>query len=591
MQAIIFADNDNVFKRIGGLSVLERHILSLVNKDVVKIFIISLEKDKIGKAIGNLPKNISSDFEIVPSFCDALKLSFMDGYIVNENVVYKERFLEINDKTQCIKLSKAKIFYVPYKILKKIADFEDIFDMSKEISVLKEDFIMIENKKSGSLARKFLINSLNNKHDDLILSSINALISKIIARIYAKLSFPVFSTLFVSFITGFFAVFLLFCLDKSVNEVVSSVIFYFSTILFLSSGKYSAINFKNPSKSDFFDRIFYEINFFILIASASMYSYLTYYYANAYIVIITGLTLLLFIVGKLIARYNENESPLEIKVKKSVFFVFCKSFFTISSASLIMLFFALFKVFWLITFFAFVISLLFFIINFIVLLAFLSKGRKIKKTYKNIKACLFDFDGTLVDDMQEFADLAALTMGKYYGISFKLARKRYVDLTGIPFVQQINAILPGAEKNNEAVEYFETNKEDIFFNKNVEEDVKNTLVWLKEKGLKIAVSSGGFKEMIDKFCEKEGIEFDEVLGFSENFEKGPDHFKYLLDTFNIDKDELLFCGDSLKDAKKGLDFGIKFIAVTGTFTKERFKEKFNNIEIVDGIYELKKILG
>jgi phosphoglycolate phosphatase-like HAD superfamily hydrolase len=235
-------------------------------------------------------------------------------------------------------------------------------------------------------------------------------------------------------------------------------------------------------------------------------------------------------------------------------------------------------------------AIIIFLVYIMKLIVYTNNHHKLIKQYKNIKACLFDFDGTLVDDMMEFADLAGLTMNKFYNTGFEIARKRYIDITGIPFIQQIHAIYPGALKNDEANFFFETNKEELFFNEHIEEDVKETLIWLKNKGYKIAVSSGGFRDMMVEFCKRDNVDFDFILGYEKGFEKGPEHFSYLLKEFNIGKDELLFMGDSLKDGEKGINFGIKFIAKIGTFSKKAFKEKFNNILTVNRISELKKIL-
>jgi len=222
--------------------------------------------------------------------------------------------------------------------------------------------------------------------------------------------------------------------------------------------------------------------------------------------------------------------------------------------------------------------------------SYLREKRAIRAQYKKIKACLFDFDGTLVDDMDDFADLAAKTIERYYGVPFTLARKKYVEFTGLPFILQLHAIFPGALRNEEVSNDFETAKESIFFSKHIEPGVRKTLNWLKQKGIKISVTSGGFKDSIDEFCKKEGIEFDLIMGYEKGFEKGPTHFAHLLKTFQLKKEEVLFMGDSLKDAEKGLSYGFRFIAKCGLFSKKDFLEKFKGIETINCISELRKRL-
>jgi len=44
----------------------------------------------------------------------------------------------------------------------------------------------------------------------------------------------------------------------------------------------------------------------------------------------------------------------------------------------------------------------------------------------NPKVVMFDLDGTLVDTMEHFADLAAELINQYYGVEWQLARRRYL---------------------------------------------------------------------------------------------------------------------------------------------------------------------
>ncbi len=54
--------------------------------------------------------------------------------------------------------------------------------------------------------------------------------------------------------------------------------------------------------------------------------------------------------------------------------------------------------------------------------------------------------------------------------------------------------------------------------------------------------------------ENEKLDFDIVLGFREGFEKGKAHFDYVKDKFGLDKEDMTFVGDSLKDAEKAYNY-------------------------------------
>lgn len=204
------------------------------------------------------------------------------------------------------------------------------------------------------------------------------------------------------------------------------------------------------------------------------------------------------------------------------------------------------------------------------------------------KAYLFDFDGTLVDTMSSFADLAGKIINEFHPeISFKQARARYLETSGIPFYQQLEIIYPDDPSNPEKTKRFEEGKKTIFFNEKFSDEVRETIENLKGKGHFVGVSSNNFKELLDLFIEREGLKFDTVLGFRTSFEKGRDHFVYLGEQFNFNwGEDVIFVGDSLKDAEKALSNGVEFIGLCGTFKREDFKKIDKNIKTVDRFSEI-----
>ena len=204
-----------------------------------------------------------------------------------------------------------------------------------------------------------------------------------------------------------------------------------------------------------------------------------------------------------------------------------------------------------------------------------------------VKACLFDFDGTLVNTMDGFADIAAKVINRYHPqITFTEAREKYLTTSGIPFFQQLELIVPNDSTNSEKATIFEEEKQEGFFKAEFSKEVKATLRKLREKGLLVGVASNNFQTLIDKFIAQHDLVFDIVLGYRENFSKGQDHFNFILEKYNLAKEDLLFVGDSLKDAEKALDFGIKFVGLCGIFSKEQFMKIDSKIITINYIEEL-----
>jgi len=209
---------------------------------------------------------------------------------------------------------------------------------------------------------------------------------------------------------------------------------------------------------------------------------------------------------------------------------------------------------------------------------------------EHIQAVIFDFDGTLVDTMQSFADTAADVMATRYGVQFDWARKRYLDTSGIPFFQQLEVIFPDDQRNGDAANEFEQRKLDAFFDEKFPNDVVQTITLLRELGYAVAISSNNFQELIDQFVNRESLHFDAALGCRENFFKGKDHFHHLQTLLNLTADQLLFVGDSLMDEVRARENGVRFIGKTGTFDAQAFESAQPGTRTVHSLSELPALI-
>jgi len=204
-----------------------------------------------------------------------------------------------------------------------------------------------------------------------------------------------------------------------------------------------------------------------------------------------------------------------------------------------------------------------------------------------IKAYLFDFDGTLIDSMGGFADIAGKVIHEHHPeISFEEARQKYLNTSGVPFFQQLEIMFPGDPANAEQARIFEETKVYGFFSKSFHDDVVHTINTLRKRGFIAGVCSNNFQHLIDKFVEREGLVFDVVLGFREGFEKGKHHFDYVMKKFSLTNDELTFVGDSLKDAEKAITNKLHFVGICGTFKREDFLAVRPDIVTINNIKEL-----
>ncbi|MFA4874744.1 MAG: HAD family hydrolase [bacterium] len=206
------------------------------------------------------------------------------------------------------------------------------------------------------------------------------------------------------------------------------------------------------------------------------------------------------------------------------------------------------------------------------------------------RAVVFDFDGTLVDSMNAFADIASAVMPKHYPIDAEKARLGYFETSGLPFFQQLEDLFPGHPANPVAAEEYEQAKVAGYFDEPLFEDAAETISKLRERGIAVIVSSNNFQHLVEEFVQRSGIVFDMVLGFKPGFAKGADHFRHIEKEMGISRNAITFVGDSIKDGERAADFGITFIAKKGIFTRERFAAEFPNARVISNLAELKTML-
>lgn len=208
------------------------------------------------------------------------------------------------------------------------------------------------------------------------------------------------------------------------------------------------------------------------------------------------------------------------------------------------------------------------------------------------RAIMFDFDGTLVDSMNELAEISANLMNKYFEIAVPIAKRLYIETSGLPFCEQIEIIFPGSAKNRSIVKEFEELKESTFWKHKLFPDVPDVLQYLKDMGYIVAVSSSNFDYIIRKYMQEQGVETHEVLGFiqEKGFTKGKPHFDYIHDKYGIGYNDIIFVGDSIKDGIKAISCGVSFIGKTGINKREQFISALGDISVIDTLSELKKIL-
>ncbi|MFH0899151.1 MAG: HAD hydrolase-like protein [Pseudomonadota bacterium] len=214
-----------------------------------------------------------------------------------------------------------------------------------------------------------------------------------------------------------------------------------------------------------------------------------------------------------------------------------------------------------------------------------------QRTAQTTRAVLFDLDGTLVDTMQVFADVAAGVMARHHGVQAAIARRRYLQTSGIPFFRQLEEIFPGDPRNALAASDFEARKVEATVDVVPSADTTEALARLSTAGLKVAVSSNNFQVQVDRFVSKCPVALDLAMGFGNGLAKGEPHFIHACRVFGLTRTDIVFVGDSLADAKLAQVSNVRFVARLGTFSAEQFRRVVPDVLRVDTLGELVSLLG
>ncbi len=206
------------------------------------------------------------------------------------------------------------------------------------------------------------------------------------------------------------------------------------------------------------------------------------------------------------------------------------------------------------------------------------------------KALLCDLDGTLIDTMPVLADLATEVMSDTHGLPRALGRELYLTTCGLPFIKQLEEIFPGDTRNRGASDIFEGRKPSRCSMARMPEDTRAALRELRARGVRIAVSSNNGRENVEAFARLSGFPFDLVMGFGDGLAKGRPHIEMAERKFGVDRQEMLFIGDSLHDGEIANQSQIPFVGLAGTFAKERFLLRFPGQPVIGRFAELLDLL-
>lgn len=212
------------------------------------------------------------------------------------------------------------------------------------------------------------------------------------------------------------------------------------------------------------------------------------------------------------------------------------------------------------------------------------------------KICIFDFDGTLADTMENIAFFVNKTLSEYNlpTIETKIVNS-FVGNGAAKLVaralKHVNSDLPYDEVLKTYMSHYDSDPCRMI---RIYDGIEKALALLKENGFELAVLSNkphsSTALIVEKLFPKDT--FYMYLGKSDKFKVKPDPEAVNFITEGFNKDESFFIGDSDVDIKTGKNAGLKTIGVTWGFRSRDSLEAEKPDFIADTAEEmLKHILG
>jgi len=208
------------------------------------------------------------------------------------------------------------------------------------------------------------------------------------------------------------------------------------------------------------------------------------------------------------------------------------------------------------------------------------------------KLLIFDFDGTLADSHKVIFETINYALDKL-GCK-KISRNFFESLVGMPLERIFEAVLPEDKKGlmEKACSIYRKKYRETCAKKTVLfPHVKETLLFLKSKGIKMAVVTTKKTELVSILLDALKISnlFDFVVGGDKVSKDKPDPegINLVIKKLNAKKEHAAMVGDSRFDIDAGKNAGIKTIAIFHEPKKEAFGADFK----IDSFIEIKKIVG
>lgn len=213
-----------------------------------------------------------------------------------------------------------------------------------------------------------------------------------------------------------------------------------------------------------------------------------------------------------------------------------------------------------------------------------------------IKGVIFDLDGTTINSLNDIAysvNIALSDFG-YETKDTELVRK----YMGTGFRNLVKGLLPD-DVDEEIIDKVTAHYSDVYgkhyMDKTVAyDDIYELMNSLQKMNIKIAANSNKKNEFTANIMYKlfPQINFVATIGARDNVPNKPDPTSAIeiINKMGLEKDEVLYIGDSEVDMMTGINAGIKVIACLWGFRTKKDVEKYNPVLFAQKPYDIERFI-
>lgn len=209
-----------------------------------------------------------------------------------------------------------------------------------------------------------------------------------------------------------------------------------------------------------------------------------------------------------------------------------------------------------------------------------------------IKTIIFDFNGTLLDDVEINCEIFNLLARDYN--AKQITMKEYKEVFDFPVIDTYRKWgfdVDNGNFENIATSFHNYYNSMVYERCNIFENAKALLKELKGKYNLVCLSASKEETLINQLKHYKIYDyFDEVLGMSDKYAHGKaDLAKKWMEASEKSKDETIYIGDTCHDQLVAKVLGVKMLSITwGHNSKNKLSTK--GAITIDDIMEIKKYL-